>query len=353
MPRKAAEQRKPWRIGKVTVGFIRNGIYYVHRHVHGRPYKFSTGCTTSEGARAEYLRFEQDPARHVPRSAKGSDWDAAAGRFLKHSEFGEQNTSHWVDNQEAYLAHFRAFSPVFASLDTFTASDIRAFMAHLAEFGTRGTPANPLPVGRATVNRHLATLKAFMGWARSEGITGNRSDTEVTQLREDQGVNPPREVARADWERVVPLLLQRWRLAVLVLLGSGLRYGELAALQPEDIRAGGIYVCRSKSRRARMVDVCSDPTLENARALLALGGVPNDQGSQLQHRLAVACRAAGVPAFSPHELRHTYATNCLRNGLHLNDLQRVLGHASITTTQRYLHAMNASQPGRKAAYAPV
>lgn len=350
MPRKGPEAFQPWAVEGRRVGHVRGGVHYIDRTVHGRRFKVSTGCVDPAAAELEYRRFEADPSRYIPRGSAGADWQSAGAAFIVHQRAGKQNSPHWVDNQTAHLANLgswkRGGAAPFASLDSFTASDVRAYMEARSSGAISGRP-----VGRASVNRELATLKGLMRWARAERLTGNLADTEVRLLREDQGSNPPREVPRRAWMAVLPKLIERWRLAATVLLGAGLRYGELARMTPEDVRAGGIYVPRAKARRSRLVP-CSPRTIAAARALLNLGGVPDDTGWQMGDRLEAACRAAKVPRFSPHELRHTFATTCLRAGVDLRTLQAWLGHASISTTEKYLHAVESTRR-QKRRVAPV
>lgn len=361
MPRAESERFAPWRLDGRRVGHVRNGIHYIDRTIHGRRYKVSTGCVDPAAAASEYRRFEGDPAHYVPRSGTGTTWDKAGEAFIARQRDGQQNSQHWTDNQATHLANLGSFTrggaPVFSSLDSFTASDVRAYMEargagiHPRRFGEDGTDLPARPVGRAAVNRELATLKGLMRWARAERLTANTADREVKLLREEHGANAPREVPRRAWSKVLPRLLPRWRLAAEVLLGAGLRYGELARLAAADVRPGGIHVPRSKGRRDRLVP-CSRRTVKAARALVKAGGVPADRGSQMQRRLRAACRGVGVAPFSPHELRHTFATACLRNKVDLRTLQAWLGHASIATTQRYLHVVQASRPQR-ATVAPL
>jgi integrase len=251
----------------------------------------------------------------------------------------------------AYMAEYRRDGrPIFLTLDSFDAGDLRAYLADRAE-GKAGPKKRRGGTGRATRNRELATLKAFMGWARRERLTANAADTEIPILREGKGKNPPREVPARQWKAVLPKLELRWRRAVEVLLGAGLRYGELARMRREDLHAGGIHVPVSKNRDARMVP-CSGRTLRAARDLLKLGGVPDDRALAMGDRLDAACRALKLTPFSAHELRHTFATSCLRGGTDLRTLQAWMGHASITTTEKYLHLVQASR-GRAKVVAPL
>ncbi len=122
-----------------------------------------------------------------------------------------------------------------------------------------------------------------------------------------------------------------------------MRYGELARMSEENLMPGGIIIPRSKGRIGRTVPV-TQATLESARRLLQLGGVPDDSAVQMDHRLAVAAMRAGVKKYTAHHLRHTFATTVLRSGkVDLQTLRIWLGHASIETTMKYLHALKAEE----------
>ena len=350
MPRKAGERYEPWRHGGVALGFVRSGVYFIDRTVHGRRFRVSTGCRTPDAAFAEYQRFEGDPARYVPRGKTGTGWDQAVKEYLRYSESVKLNGDSHVTKQEARLANLGAFtrggSRVFASLEAFTRADILAFVEALTEGRITGRK-----VGAPSVNRHLSDLKALMRWAREEAqLTRNTADAEVPMLREEHGIRPHQEVEAGRWRSVLPHLLPKWRAACEVLLGVGMRPGELARLTAEDILPGGIRVPRSKTRHARLVPA-STRTVAAARALLDEGGFPDDEASQLNHRLGVACRAASVARFTAYDLRHTFATVCLRKGASLRDVQEWMGHASIRTTEKYLHALRAAKSRR--TFAPL
>jgi len=141
-----------------------------------------------------------------------------------------------------------------------------------------------------------------------------------------------------------------------VLVGSGIRYGELARLEGEHIHDaangdGTLDIPESKGRVGRDIPV-SRNVVAAARRLLELGGVPSDEASQMRNRVAAACGRAGVAPYSAHELRHTYATTCLLNGMDLLELQRRLGHADLRTTEVYLHVVHSLKGDEKQS-APV
>jgi len=320
--------------------------------------------------------FEQDPFHYSPRTNGGSSWSDAVLEFLKYQQFTQGRTPKYVEEQARYLERFGQ-RKAFWSLDSFTRDDVEAFLADLqrGEVTERlvlakdenGEPLLDPETGKPkkvrakapgvySRNRYLAALTKFMNWARGHGKTHNDGDKKVRQVREPRQKTSKRPVEPRRWRAAHERLQEKWKLAQEVLVGSGLRYGELAALKADDLHdadngGGSIVVPESKGRVGRDIPV-SGPVLAAARQLLAQGGVPDDNGSQLDNRLAVACKAAGVRRYTAHELRHTYAASCLLNGMDLLELQRRLGHADLTTTQIYLHVVRSVQGDRK-QYAPI
>ena len=351
------DTRRPWKHAGVTLGFIRRGYFWIDKVVHGRRYRLSTRCSTPEAALDEFRRWESNPSGYLPRSATGSSWDDAAIAYLKHAETIQQNSEVWIEKKEAYLAAFgswtRGGSRVFASLDSFTAQDIRDFLAALnAGKVTDGKS------GAATFNRALASLKGLMRWARDVArLTINRADEEVQLVTEDRAQKLPKALSESTWRPLLKELDPRWRAAATVQLGAGLRYGEVARLTQAAIHPHAIHVGLAKGRRGRTIPA-STVTVAAARRLVALGGVPDDAGSQFNHRLEVASKRAGLPvAPTTHAFRHTYAVvtlrALLRAGQGLPELQARLGHASIKTTEIYLRAVRAEGGVRQVIGAPI
>lgn len=350
MPREGGDRYQPWRHRGVPLGFIRSGIFWIDRTVHGRRFRVSTGCRTGDAAFLEYQRFEADPSRYVPRGKVGAAWDEAVKAYLRFSEDVKLNGESHLAHQEYRLANLGAFtrggSRVFASLEAFTKADVLAFVGALTSGEITGRK-----VGAPSVNRHLSDLKALMRWAREVGhLTKNTADQDVAMVREERGVGAHAEIPAKRWRAVRPHLGPRWASALDVLLGTGLRPGELAALEAGNILPHALHVPRSKTRRGRTIPA-SARCLASARRLLKLGGFPDDEGSQFKRRIESAARRAGVEAFTAYDIRHTFATCCLRAGAGLRDVQEWMGHASIRTTEKYLHAARGG-PSRR-SFAPV
>jgi integrase/recombinase XerC len=284
-----------------------------------------------------------------------------------------------IDGFESFLADERRFSPrtvlaYRADLDRFAGFWER-------EFGE--TPAGKTPLSRVdtlavrsylahlhrerlanrSLARHLSTLRSFFRWACREGHLEKSPATGLPTPRLPKTL--PRAMTQPDTERLLEvdeagLVPERERALFELLYATGLRVSEAAGLDLEDVDfAGRLVRVTGKGRRERIV-----PFGESAgdalhaylpsRAALrhragekeSAAGEPlfvNARGGRLTSRsmarlLKRRLRAAGLPAeISPHALRHTFATHLLQAGADLRAIQELLGHASLSTTQKYTH----------------
>jgi len=213
---------------------------------------------------------------------------------------------------------------------------------------------------RSSVGRKLSALKSFCRFLRRRGI-----------LREDptEGIATPRR------EKQLPVYLTvddvfrlleapardravglRDRALLEVAYSSGLRVSELVGLNWEDIDpVAGIVRVRGKGNRERIVPLGSKAleALEEYRARareLCRRREPDPQavfvnrnGGRLSTRSVARLvdrylrKAQIATKATPHSLRHSFATHLLNAGADLRSIQELLGHASLSTTQRYTH----------------
>jgi site-specific recombinase XerD len=138
---------------------------------------------------------------------------------------------------------------------------------------------------------------------------------------------------------------------ILTLLPStGLRIGEVTGLHVDNVRSisSRLYLAfRGKRDKERVV-----PLTRSAERVLneylnevqpttwlfaSFTNRPITPHAVRKHTRRIAKDYPEIGSFSPHTLRHTFATLALRNGIDLRNLQALLGHESIQTTSRYLH----------------
>lgn len=292
----------------------------------------------------------------------GEDSEPArlARRFAKHlsAEAGlAENT------QRAYLSDLRDFYEFLIEQsgggrngtlpDLFSPYALRGFIARRLDGCSRSTAA-----------RKLATLKTFFAWATRDGDRPNPAEVVVspkvpralpTHLAEDDIETLLTSVAeRAQKTKTKSKRLWSRNRALLELLySSGLRAAELVGLDWKnvDFGLGAVRIEKGKGGKQRVVPVGADAIdALNAYKKTWNGPVHDDDAiflNRLGNRLNVrsvgrvldTCirQAALHTKASPHAIRHSFATHLLENGADLRAIQEMLGHSSISTTQRYTH----------------
>ncbi|MEZ4241306.1 MAG: tyrosine-type recombinase/integrase [Myxococcota bacterium] len=148
-----------------------------------------------------------------------------------------------------------------------------------------------------------------------------------------------------------PALSVRDRAALELLYGAGLRVGELCALDRRDVDltdGGWVRVRRGKGGKERRVPMGAAAVDAVGALLHAVDGAPEDplfrnaRNRRISDRtvrrvVERAGQAVGASGLHPHALRHSFATHLLDAGADLRGIQELLGHASLSTTQRYTH----------------
>jgi integrase/recombinase XerC len=225
---------------------------------------------------------------------------------------------------------------------------VRSYLAHLSR----------RKLARASVARHLSALRSFFKYLVREGaVEANPARTVATPKREKHlpAVMQPSDVALLieQPDRDTPLGLRDAAFLEL-LYASGLRIGELVGIDIDDLELRARLVkVHGKGSKERIVPFGSKAE-EALRAWMAVRGdlVPdvdeqavfvNYRGKRITTRsvrrlfdtyLKQAALRAGI---SPHTMRHSFATHLLNAGADLRGIQELLGHSSLSTTQKYTH----------------
>lgn len=224
--------------------------------------------------------------------------------------------------------------------------DVRGFVASEINRGQK----------KSSASRRLAALRSFLKYLNREGLLKK---------------NPARLISSPKLPKQLPRFLtvdevfglvekpggfsfieQRDRAMLELLYSSGLRVGELSGLNVEDVNLDeGLVKVMGKGRKERIVPVGSKAR-EALRSYLVekILQKKSDKalfvsrnGKRLDPRgvrriVRKYSLALGIEGkVSPHTLRHTFATHLLQSGADLRVIQELLGHASLSTTQKYTH----------------
>lgn len=259
--------------------------------------------------------------------------------FLAHLEVERGRSEH---TRRAYGRTLERLSAVLtergADLVAATRTDLRGFL-FLAGRGRSG----------ATVARHVAAIRTFYRWLERGGQVQASVAEGLQSAKRTQRL--PHVVSEQRARHLladVPLEAQD-RALLEVLYGSGLRVGELSALDVDDIDAdqGLVHVREGKGGKARKVPIGAEGLEAVAAWCAERGDGPgalfiNARGGRMsprtmRRRIDKAGALAGIHGLHPHALRHSFATHLLERGADLRGIQELLGHASLATTQRYTH----------------
>lgn len=220
-------------------------------------------------------------------------------------------------------------------------------------------------LARATLARRLSALRAFFDYlVREEGLAANPAKHVATPKISRK---LPPVMNAEDTNRLVDQVqfdskrdrsadkVLRDRVIFELLYGAGLRVSELVGLDVDDLDQAECWIrVRGKGRKERQVPYGSKAAeaLDRYLAVRAGLGAPVEARALFIHRWrgsyrrltarSVGCilkkyakSCAGDPSLHPHSLRHAFATHLLSEGADLRAIQELLGHASLSTTQRY------------------
>ncbi|CAH2600476.1 Tyrosine recombinase XerC [Rhodovastum atsumiense] len=281
--------------------------------------------------------------------------EAALGEFrdwLAHERRAAKLTveayGHDVASFLGFLVRHLGAPPDLAALGALTVADLRAWLAEEAMAGA----------GAATRGRHLAAVRTFFRFlARRHGIENPRLrllETPKARRPLPRPLAPPqaRAVAEEIGEETDDIAQQARDTALFTLLyGCGLRISEALALDVRDAPLPGseaMLRILGKGAKERLVPVLPAVRVAMAEWLRRHPAPSPDaplfvgaRGGRLaagvaQRRMRQFRAHRGLPDHAtPHALRHSFATHLLAAGADLRAIQELLGHASLSTTQRY------------------
>src|SRR5947209_3641638 len=251
---------------------------------------------------------------------------------------------------EAYARDLRALAEWLGRPPaTVTTEELERYIAELRAAG----------LSRSTIARRVAAIRSFF---RHLVLLGARKDNPAAELDLPRRTRKlPRTLSPSEAERLVEAAAGttprdlRDRALVELLYGSGLRVGEAVGLDRAAVDLDNRIVrCVGKGGKERLVPVGRQavdalrryvsrgrPYLDRRHRpelfLNAQGGALTRAGAFLILRKLAASAGLEPERVHPHLLRHSFATHLLEGGADLRSVQEMLGHARLSTTERYTH----------------
>jgi len=262
-------------------------------------------------------------------------------KFLRYMEVERGASPHTL---RAYRKDLELFFDT--SGDHIDLSDVRGFVASEINRGQK----------KSTASRRLAALRSFCKYLNREGIMKKNPAKLINSPK------LPKQLPRfltvdevfglVEKPEGLGFIEQRDRAMLELMYSSGLRVGELSSLNLDDVNLDeGLVKVMGKGRKERIVPV-GGKAQEALRSYLVEKMLQKKgdkalfvsrNGRRLDTRgvrriVRKYSLALGLQGkVSPHTLRHTFATHLLQSGADLRVIQELLGHSSLSTTQKYTH----------------
>jgi integrase/recombinase XerC len=292
-------------------------------------------------------------------------WIVHLASELRFSPLSVEAYGRDVDQFLVFLANHLGARPRLCDLETLTPQDLRAYLA----FRRQGDNA----LTNRSIARALAAIRSFFRFlerrlaianARLALVRGPRLKALLPRPVQEEAAF--KTIDAAAEQASEPWIAARDAAVLTLLYGAGLRISEALALRGRDQPLPATLLVRGKGGKERMVPVL--PAVRDAVArYVALcpfsldGETPLFRGARgaalsariIQDAMARVRTRLNLPSSAtPHALRHAFATHLLTYGADLRAIQELLGHDSLSTTQRYadvesvrlLDAYRASHP---------
>ncbi len=232
------------------------------------------------------------------------------------------------------------------SINSLSAANITDFRSWLSKQAVDGASSQ-------TRARALSSIKNFLNWMDKQGIAHNAAINNIRSPKLPRKLPRPLEETQA-FRLLDDMILEDWiairdRALFTLLYGCGLRINEALSLNIEHLPRDGFLRVIGKGNKERQVPIlmqiekrleeyraaCPYPETSDRSFFLGQKGGRLHQGVVQKSMRDLRAQLNLPETATPHALRHSFATHLLQNGANLREIQELLGHVSLSTTQRY------------------
>lgn len=325
--------------GSVYVRTTKNGIirWYVDYFTNGRRIREVVKDAQTRSEATLHLQMRVSEAFQNARGLEGSKGNVKFSEFAKTylDDYAKSNKLSWRCDKSRLDV---SLIPIFGvyRLKDITALQIEKYRAKRLEAG----------ISKTTVNRELALLKRMFNLAIDWGYTQVNPVRKVRFFSEKESLKE-RILTKEEEARLLGFCQGQLKSIVLVALNTGMRLGEILGLRWDqiDFGRGQIRVERTKSGSDRLVPINAVLQAEflglkagNGHSGFVFGNpLTGKPVTTVKHSFTTACRRAIITGLRFHDLRHTFASRLVEGGVDIITIKELLGHSSVTITERYTH----------------
>ena len=305
-------------------GTLSYGISYLYNGTLYREIAGPTKTLAKDALRIRKAEIAQDKYK-IPQKRKPPKFTKVCDRYMEHAKKAKRSWERDEDTLKLARTFFKR-----KRIDEISGWDVERFKASRVK-----------QVSKSTVNRELAVLKRLFTLAVDWNLVEKNPVKKVAMYRIEEKVM--RVLSQDEEQKLIDAAAPHFKSLIIVAINTGMRRGELLALQWEqvDLQSSMITIKQSKNGKVRHIPI-------NKKAQEALQSIPEPhEGHVFIYRglpikvvktaFAGAVRRAGILHCTLHSTRHTFATRLVLAGVDLATVMQLMGHASISTTMKYAH----------------
>jgi len=333
------------RLSFVINGEIRKGTIYKRKTRNG--WIWCVNFVDTKGARIRKVAGNAQTKEEalivlreeIRKSARCYSNGKRCGTFEEYSElylehYARPSKKSWKCDFYALEAHLK---PYFGKLmlEDITPLLIEQFRSEKLKSGLAGS----------STNRLIALLKTMFSVANRWNLVQGNPAKEIRLFSERDNL-VERILSPSEEERLLMECALHLKPIVIAALNTGMRRNEILSLRWEcvDLKQRFIKVVKTKSGKNRIIpinDVLCDVLRDQERRNSCEYVFPNPETKRplksIRHSFENACRRANIKGLRFHDLRHTFSCRLVQKGCDIETLRALLGHHSITVTERYIH----------------
>ncbi|ACI20993.1 tyrosine-type recombinase/integrase [Thermodesulfovibrio yellowstonii] len=317
--------------------YKRGNIWWFSVTIKGKQFRFSTKTTDRKKATEIYAKALLE----LDNPTKDVENQISFGEFFENQylPFSERQASH-----QSKKYYFKVIPEWFKKIpiNQITTRDIELLQGDLLKGRTP-----------ASVNRIIATIKHSLRKAYEWELTEEETLKRVQRVKPLKGeVQRLRFLSLEECHKLIEVAEPHLKPIIITALNTGMRKGEILSLtwSQIDLKHGFIHLEKTKNGERR--DIPMNDTLKilfrdlikNRRLdsdYVFLNPETGKRLTDIKRSFRTACKRAGITDFRFHDLRHTFASHLIMNGVDLKTVQELLGHKTIKMTLKYSHLSKA------------